>query len=104
MSLVGAAARVHYHDAPRLPGGNRQICISHTAEEGAAFLLEAVFIFSAASRVTPPIATAGAFNAGGNVGIHQDRENWVQIVKQDAMKRKHGFAAQLASAGLLGPG
>src|SRR5580765_2095927 len=91
VSLFGAAARVDYNDASRFPGGNRQICISHSAEESTTLLLEAIFIFSTASRVTPLIAAASAFNAGGNLRIHQDRELGFQIATQDMMKRQHRF-------------
>ena len=67
MSLFGAAACVDYNDASGFPGGNRQICVSHTAEEGAALLLEAVFIFSPTGRVTSPITAAGSFDTARRV-------------------------------------
>src|SRR5216117_2974879 len=85
VGLIGAPARVHHGDTPQFPGSNRQICVSHTTEEGTTLLLETTFIFSATSRVAPSIPTTGAFNASGNVGIHEDRELGFQIATQNMM-------------------
>src|SRR5437899_1376819 len=68
------ATGVDYNDTLRLAGGNRQVSMAHTPEESTVFPLETVFIafYPAIVSGSSSVATAGAFHAGSDVGVHKN--------------------------------
>ncbi len=82
--------------------------MAHPFEEGAAFLLEAVFvmlgILTVACRASRLVAAAGAFDAQRYLGVHQDGELGLEIAAQNTVQGQHRLAAQFAAPALVGLG
>jgi len=103
MRLLGSPARVHERYSGWFALRDRKICIPHSSKESATLLLEAIFIalrFAILRRVRA-ITPAGAIHTGGDVGIHQDGDFWLQTTAQNSMQCQHSFAAEFASAALV---
>jgi len=97
---------VDQHNSLCFASSNRQIGIVDSSEKAAAFLFEAILVvFGAAiSRRVRFVTAACAFDAGGYIRIHKDREIRLQAVAQDAMQCEYQFASQFAAATLIGFG
>src|SRR5579862_1761623 len=103
VSLRWGAAGVDHGHAVGIALGDGEVSVTHAGEKGAALLLEAVFVFLGAAILRRSlVAAAGAFDAGGDVGVHEDGEIGLQVVAQDAVEFEHGFTSELAAGSLIG--
>ena len=104
VSFPSGPACIYYDDPLRLAGSDCQVSASNPDKKGPAFLLKAVLIgFPVSiSAGTCVVAAPGAFHAGGNIGLHQNRQIRFQISAQDPVQLQHRPAAEFATTALIG--
>lgn len=101
--MFGGASGVDDGDPLRLAFGDCKIGLVDPGEEGAVLFFETVLVgvdLSVFGRCVT-VATAGALDAYGAVGIHQDGEVGMQVSAENLMKLKDRLAAELASTSLI---
>ena len=105
MGLRRRAARVDHDYALWVAASDGEVAVADPSEEGAALLLEAVFVFVTVGVLCGLlVAAAGALDARGHVGIHEQGEVGLEVAAQDAVEVEGGFATEFAAGTLVGLG
>src|ERR1700722_6456502 len=106
VGLSGGASGVDNGDPLRFALGNGSIGLVGSGKECAILFLEAILVGVglAVFRSCVTIAAAGALDAYGDVGVHQDGEIGMEDSAENLVKFEYRLAAELASTSLIGFG